>query len=258
VCPAGMLPVYEPWQANTASIWQLLPGLILIGALIWFWTQRKSWGRPVLLGVGFFLINLLPVIGSIQLQYSSMVWSLDHLDYLPLIGLIGLAVAGVEQISLRLPALPRRFGGGIVALVIVLMAWESHLYASAFASPYKMWTYTLVRDPESSIAHANLGNIFLEHRRLNEAFGEFTLALKINPENSEAQTGLANALFYNGQTSEAIPHFEAALKHNPNYTPAYNGLANTLMQMGDLAKAKTTCEEALRVDPRSFRRDRGV
>jgi len=249
VWPVELLPVYQPWPVKSGSIWQLFPSLILIGVLIWFWTRRRTWGRHVLLGVGFFLIMLIPVIGFIQLQYASMVWSLDHLNYLPLIGLIGLAVTGLEQISLRLSPVFRRFEFGMVAVMLVIMAWESHLYASAFSSPYRLWTYTLAKNPDAAPARTNLGLLLLEHHRIPEAIEELSAALKINPENSEAQNGLGNALFYSGKTAEAIPHYKESLKHNPNYTPAYNGLANALMQIGDLANARATCEKGLRIDP---------
>jgi len=249
IWPVGLLPLYPPWRVDTVSLWQVLAGLALLAALPWCWIQRKSWGRHVLLGLGFFLINLLPTIGSIQLQYGSMVWSLDHLDYLPLIGLIGLAVAGLDQISQRLSPLPRRFGMGLVAVLVAALAWGSHAYASNFVNQFQLWTYTLSRDPKSSPAYTNLGLLLLERYRLADAYKEFSMALKIDPENSEARTGLGNVLFYSGHASKAIPHFEAALQHNPNYLLAYNALANALMQTGDLAKARAVCETALRIAP---------
>jgi len=246
--PVGMLPLYSPWS-NKPALWQLLPGLILIGALSWCWVRRKTWGRHILLGIGFFLINLLPVIGFIQMQYGAMVWSLDHLNYLPLIGLIGLAVAGLEQISQRFSPVPRRLSFGLVTILITVLACGSYLYSMVFVSQLRLWTYTLAQDPLSSTAHTNFGFLLMQNHRVADAFEEFSKALKINPNNSAALTGVGNALFYSGRTSDAFPYYRAALKHNPNYTPAYIALANALMQKGDLSQAKTTCEEAIRIDP---------
>ncbi len=249
VWPVVMLPLYQPWRPASASIWELLPGLILIGALIWSWTRRKTWGRHVLLGAGFFLINLIPVIGFIQLQYSSMTWSLDHLNYLPLIGLIGLAVAGLEQISRRLSTMPRRLFFGFVTVLMAVLAVGSCLYASVFVSPFQLWIYTVANDPKSSRAHTNLGYVLLDQHQMTAAVGEFSTALKINPEDSDAFTGVGNALFYSGHANKSLPYFEAALKLNPNSTFTYNALANAQMQTSDLDKAKATCEQALRIDP---------
>jgi len=36
------------------------------GVICGLWTQRENWGRHVLLGFGFFLINLAPFIGFIS------------------------------------------------------------------------------------------------------------------------------------------------------------------------------------------------
>jgi tetratricopeptide (TPR) repeat protein len=247
--PVGMLPVYEPWHPNSASAWPLVPGMVLLAALGWCWARRKTWGRHVLLGVGFFLINLLPVIGSIQLQYSEMIWSLDHLNYLPLVGLIGLFVAGVELLNRHLSDLPRIFVNIAVAAIVILMACESCLYAMAFEGPVQLWTYILRRDPNSVTAYTNLGAILLDHYQIDKAAKCYASALQLDPESSEANDGMAYVLCFTKHNPEAIAHFETAIKHNPDYTPAYNGLANALIQKGDLAGAKATCEEVLRIDP---------
>jgi len=248
--PVGMLPIYPAWKFNPLSVWETMPDVILVGLLVWFWTRRKGWGRHALLGFGFFLINLVPVIITIQLIYSaSMIWSLDHLGYISLIGLIGLAVAGLDQIQKRLSTGLNTICGWIVAVIILVMAMGSHLYASAFVNPETLWSYTLERNPEAWPAFSNLVIILQRQGDNEDAFKALSAAIKINPENAEAQNGLGNIYSLRNQMPEAIFHYETALKYNPNYTPAYNGLGNALLLTGDLTNARSNCEKALKIDP---------
>ena len=67
----------------------------MIGAVLaFFWTLRKGWGRPrTPPGSGWFLINLVPVIGLIPIAYMRVGPRADHLGYLSLAAVAGGAAA---------------------------------------------------------------------------------------------------------------------------------------------------------------------
>jgi len=181
VCPTAMLPSYPKWPVNPSSPVSFLPWPILAGLIGWFWIRRASWGRHALLGFGFFLINLAPFLGFISVTYMTFTWVMDHLLYLPLIGLIGLAVAGLEKIERRISGSMRPALAWITATALVLLAWESREYSRQFAGPEKLWTYTIERDPTSWLARNNLGNVLMETGRVPEAIDEYRRALQLNP-----------------------------------------------------------------------------
>ena len=82
--PWRLAPVYPP----VVSGWLAWP--IVLAVLAVFWAKRESWGRHALLGGGWFLLNLLPVLGLIPLAYLRVSPVADHLAYLPLVGCAGL------------------------------------------------------------------------------------------------------------------------------------------------------------------------
>ncbi len=134
-----MIPIYPRWPIDPHSLVQFFPWVVLVGVVGWCWTRRASWGRHALLGLGFFLINLLPFIGFNSVSYMGFTWVMDHFIYLPMIGLVGLTIAALEAIDDRISGPSRYVLAGVTAVVLALLAWESEVYAGMFIGPEKLW-----------------------------------------------------------------------------------------------------------------------
>jgi tetratricopeptide (TPR) repeat protein len=163
--------------------------------------------------------------------------------------LIGLAIAALEHIEGKIPADRRPWLAGMTAVVLALLAWESHAYAGMFAGPEKLWTYTVERNPTAWLAHNNLGNVLLETGRAPEAIEQYKESLQFNPNGVEAHNNLGFALYQEGRTPEAINHYEQALKFNPHFGLAHTNLGNALSRTGRVREAIDHYEQALLVNP---------
>jgi tetratricopeptide (TPR) repeat protein len=249
IVPTGMLFIYPQWPIDSRSPVSFLPWIVLFGALLWFWTQRARWGRHALLGVGFFLINLAPFVGFTSVTYMAFTWVMDHLLYLPLIGLVGLAIAALENIEGRLQVAVRPLLITGVAVVFALLALESHDYAAVFTGPEKLWTYTLQRNPSSALARNNLGNILIETNRLPQAIDQYRAALRLNPAMVEAHNNLGFALAETGHLREAVEQYQLALANNPHFVQTQINLGDLLLQMGRTQEAAEQYRQALLVNP---------
>ncbi len=100
--PVGLLTIYPKWPVDPPSLVQFLPWVVILALFFWLWKKRHGWGRHALLGLGFFVINLAPFLGFNRAPYMHLTWVTNHILYLPLIGLIGLAVSGLAQLLDRL------------------------------------------------------------------------------------------------------------------------------------------------------------
>jgi hypothetical protein len=147
--PLDLLAIYPPWKVDPPSFSQLAPLPLLFAVLYGFWRNRESWGRHGLFGLGFFLISLVPVFGLVSARYRALTWSLDHMAYIPLLGLIGLTVAILGAIDVRLPRFARFHGIACLAILLILLVFASHGYASDFINSETLWNYTLQHSPGS-------------------------------------------------------------------------------------------------------------
>lgn len=281
--PAGPLPIYPQWKIDPSSPLQFVPWLVLAGAVYWLWRRRESWGRHVLLGLGFFILILGPFLGFVPISYMSFTWVMDHFIYVPIIGLIGIVVAGIERVDARLAAPVHPFSTGILTVIMGLLAFESHWYAAAYTDAETFWTYTVDHNPGAWGAHDNLAQALLQVGEPEKAREHFETAIRLKPElaapycdlaaalvqlgrNSEGMESLRQALqrdpnsaeahndlgvmlAQSGRMTEALAEFETALRHRPHYVDAYNNIGNALFQLGRTSDAIEQFGMAIQIDP---------
>jgi hypothetical protein len=224
VLPVLLLPIYPQWKVNPPELWQFTPWLILGLTIYWLWTRRQAWARDVLFGFGFFVINLAPFVGFRAISFMRFAWVMDHFLYLPIIGLLGLFIAALGQIEMRLSTVPRRCAMGGVAVLAIMFTTGSHQYAKIFFSSRTQWTYTIQHFPEAWPAHNNLGNALSDAGLLADAGDQYREALRINPGYPEAHNNLGIVLAKTGHIPEAIAEFQKALHLCPDLQSAQNNL----------------------------------
>lgn len=281
--PVGLLPIYPQWSIDAASPFSYLPWIVLIAVAVWLWQRRQGWGRHVLLGLGFFVLMLAPFLGLIPASYMSFSWVMDHFLYVPIIGLIGITVAAFEEIDNALASWIHPISSGVLTVILGLLAFESHWYASAFTNEETLWTYTLDRNPGAWMAYDNLGKTMLQAGEPAQARADFLAVIALKPELAEPYLNLASALVTLGQTDaamealnqalqrdpyfpeahnnlgallaqqgrtdEALVHFSLALHHHPTYADAYTNMGNTYLQAGKIPEAIKQYELAITYRP---------
>jgi tetratricopeptide (TPR) repeat protein len=247
--PVGLITIFPKWAVEPPSLWQFWPWPVLAGVFYYLWTRRQSWGRHALLGLGFFLIFLSPFLGFLSVSYMIFTWVMAHFLYIPIIGLIGLTIAALEQIGSRVSGVARQCGRALVAVTVGLLVFLSHAYAERYANSITLWTYTVKHDPQAWFAYTNLGDALLRSGRISEAIDALEQTVKIRPDFSKGRFNLGAALMQAGRSDEAIDQFEQVLKTNPDYAPAYNNLGLILSDRGSYADAIAQFEQAIHYQP---------
>jgi tetratricopeptide (TPR) repeat protein len=250
VLPIKLLPIYPKWTIDPSLPLQYLPWVVLIGVIAWLWVLRRSWGKHVLFGLGFFLINLLPCPGFIPAPNMGYAWVMDHFLYLPIIGLLGLVVAGLGRLDEELSRFACFWLIGTAAMVTVLLAFGSHVYAGMFSSSETLWTYAIERNPESWMAHANLGVALGRKNQIREAMEQFEMSLEIEPTFVSGHYDLGTALGRLDRLPESIREYETVIKLDPTNVEAYYDLGNILVRAHRPQDAADRFEKALQLNPR--------
>jgi tetratricopeptide (TPR) repeat protein len=244
--PINPLAIYAKWPVDPSQWVGFLPwpmiGLV-IGCL---WSKRRSWGRHALLGLGFFLINLFPFVGFHPISYMNYTWVLDHMLYIPMIGLIGLVAAACEKIDDQLPAAVRPWSICGLSLVLVLLTFQSHLYAGQFVSEEALARYNL-RFVDNVELHNNLGVALLHRGADAEALQEFQLASRCNPHDAKVHFNTADVLLKTGRISEAVEAYYQSVADAPDKGEAHAALADTLFQAGRVPESVAQYREAIRL-----------
>jgi tetratricopeptide (TPR) repeat protein len=249
------MPIYPSLKFDAAAPLQLLPWPILAGVVFYAWMRRRTWGRHVLLALGFFLAMMAPVLGFVAKHHITMTWSLDHLDYLPMIGLAALAALGFSALEARIPS---SLGGAVViflAVTLAALAWQSRENARIYQNQEALLQYTMKMNPLAWPANYNLGRSLLQAGKLQPAIEQLQQAIALAPSYAKAHFLLGNAYVQQGRTGEALEQYQQAIDAQPGYADAHYNLGDLLKQTGRLDEAAAQYQEALRLDPTLFKAD---
>ena len=251
VWPFDLNFIYPRWTPDAAVWWQWifpLGALALAGAL-WALCRRS---RGPLAALLFFVGSLFPVLGFVNLYgaFYSFVW--DHWQYLPDLGPITLAAAGLVQ-DWNWAAIRWRGAGPVLVALLggVLGALTWH-HCGMFRDDQTLFRATLARNPDAWMAHFNLGGLSLKiPEQEPEAIAQFEAALRIKPDLADAHYNLGTILAKTpDRLPEAIAHFEAALRLTPANATVHYNLGNALANLpGRLPEAIEHYRDALRINP---------
>jgi tetratricopeptide (TPR) repeat protein len=248
--PFGLRPIYPAWRFAPSAFWQWLPWPVLAAGFAWLWRRRATGGGPALLGLGFFVLNLVPVLGFIPMAYLRFAPVADHFAYIALLGVVGLAAAGAAAAAKRARSWGVRAGlVGLGALITFGLAARSRAYAGWFTSEETLWTQTLRRDPRLWMARKNLAFAEASAGRSGDAIADYEAALALHPDFPEARNNLGTLLAARGDLAGATAQFREALRADPRYVRAHHNLGLALARTGDLAGAVAEYAIVLRLAP---------
>ena len=90
------------------------------------------------------------------------------------------------------------------APVVLALGVVTALHAGDFRDPRTLWMDTLAKNPESWMAHNNLGVLLKEDGNADGAITHYLKSLRLNPDFPEAHTNLGGALAGKGLFDEAV------------------------------------------------------
>ena len=198
----------------------------------------------------FFVGSLFPALGFFNVFPFLFSYVADHFQYLASIGIITAASAGAAWLLARAPPSMRRCGWGLAAVGTGALAILGNAQSRTYADAPTLYRATLAENPESWLAHNNLG-VWEEGRgELGNAASEFAEAIRLRGDYEEAQANLGGVLMKLGRLDEATPHLREALRLRPDVVGAHEDLANALSRTpGGQDEAVLQYREALRMDP---------
>jgi tetratricopeptide (TPR) repeat protein len=251
VWPFGLNFIYPRWTVEAAVWWQwLFPlGVLAAGAALWALRRRT---RAPLAAFLLFAGSLFPVLGFVNLYGTRFSWVWDHWQYLPDLGPLALAAAGLTAASRLATKYFRWLGPGLVTALALLLGALTWSHCGMFRDEPTLYRMTLARNPGCWMAHYNLGLVWSRSpARFNDAIAEFEETLRLKPDHSGAHNNLGLAWAQlPGRLPDAIAQFEEALRLQPDSAEAHDNLGVAWAQtQGRLNDAIFQFKEALRLRP---------
>jgi len=108
------------------------------------------------------------------------------------------------------------------------------------------------REPSNAAPRVELGNLYFDAERYDDAIKWYSDALKLQPNDANVSTDLGVCYYYTNQPDKALEQFERSLKIDPKH-------AKTLLNVGivkafgkqDLAGASKAWEDVIKLAPDS-------
>src|SRR4029077_1193603 len=132
-------------------------------------------------------------------------------QYIASISIFVLVAAGFALLTFRWPQHRRLvvvLSFAILALLGALTYRQSHIYRNAET----LYRATLQKNPDSWMAHDNLGVTLVAQGRFHEAIEHYHQAITLHPTNPRSHYDLGIALRHKGETDDAIKEYEKALE----------------------------------------------
>ncbi|MDR3403102.1 MAG: tetratricopeptide repeat protein [Chthoniobacter sp.] len=245
--PINLTPMYHGWVDTSAATHTALPGLLLVALLVTCALLWRRIGAPISLGIIYYALMLLPLLGIFDTNYFAYSLVADHWQYHALPGIIAAVVAALDRLAQRWPRLAAypQAAGSVAVLGVAALA-SAHF--AHFEDARSLWTYVVAQNPDAWIGWYNLGNVFADDHQPADAAAAYLRSIRVKADYFQSHYNLANSLSKQGQIEEAEREYLAAEKIRADDPDLHNNRAVALMRLGREDDAVTEFSRALELD----------
>jgi tetratricopeptide (TPR) repeat protein len=250
--PWNLSPLYElPYDFDAWMALFVVCAAAAVAITIVLCLLRRRWTAGFACWV-YYVVMLVPVVGIAQSgpqlvadrysYFSCMSWAVLLGG-----GFFSLWNSAHDRPEHRAALFTTSALAGLVLIILGIMTWKQ---AEVWRDTKTLWEYVIAAEPESSIAHYNLGRIYENDGRTDDGMKYYRRAVAINPTNADAHYNLARLLAKQGMQVEAIDHYRETLKIRPNDVEAHNNLGLLLALRGEIEGSLEEFRKAIQFDPK--------
>ena len=253
VWPNPLAFFYERWKVDSHQWWQYLFPLAILLILVILWKYRARITRGPLTAAFFFIGTLFPALGFFNVFPFRYSFVADHFQYLASLGMLTLAACLLIQAG---NYLSKRFDRRIDLLlkiapllllgVLAAVSWRESFKYYDLAS---LWVDTLEKNPDTAVAHTNLGVEQVKRGNIAAALESYRKAVELDPGFYETITNIGGIYYREGNYAGAELKYREAVHVAPGFAPAVHGLGMALAQQGKNEEAVRMLIQATHLKP---------
>ena len=223
-----------------ARVWA---GIVILCVTFFFMLRSLKRRRWIFFSLSWFFIFLFPHANIFPIN----AYMYEHWLYFPSIGLFVILANGL--IHLRNV---EKFKEITNIFIIGFLLFYSYLTIQqniTWTDPLAFYERTLQYVPDNSEVNNNIGIMYNDAGRKEEAIIRFEKAIKSNPKYAEAYNNLGNVYKDTGRGEEAVRMFEKAIEIDPFYPEAHANLGVTYFTMDKKEKAISLLKKSIELNP---------
>jgi len=202
VWPHPLIFNYERWTIDAGEPWQYLFPIAAVAVLLILLANVRKWSRGPLAACLIFAGTLLPALGFFNVYPMRFSFVADHFQYLASIALIALFVASAHYLGNKFWPRPAQ-GIAAACLLLGVLGFLTWRQCDDYVNLETLWINTLKKNPNSYLAHLNLGDLHLRSGRYIAAIGNYEKAARVSARYPDAFTQWAICLMKIGHGDEA-------------------------------------------------------
>lgn len=216
---------------------------VLIIAMYFFaWKNRKS--KPTLLGgLLFWIITLSPAL--VLKSTGTAIFLSDRYTYIASIGLFFVLITFLNNLKNRNTA------SGILAAIFIFYFALTLKNINNWKNSETLFTHALKINPDSGLAHLNLGLYYREKKDYNKAIQVYTDGIQKEPGYYKLYSNRGKVYIDQQQIDKAIADYNQCLKLVPNYGVALANRAAAYGMKKEYKKSLADLNKALEINSKN-------
>lgn len=203
--------------------------------------------RIIAFGIFWFFITLS--IESSIIPIADVIF--EHRVYLPSVGAFiafSMAVFVIKnKYAARIPGLSKSIVAGSI-IIVLMLSFAAYKRNLVWQDETGLWEDVAKKSPKNPRAHNNLGVLYKNQERYDEAVRELQLAIRLKPDDADKYNNLGAVFLKLGFYERAIEQFKSAVKIQPNYAKAFYNLAYAYDEQGIYTNAIQEYRNAIRLN----------
>jgi hypothetical protein len=229
IWPASLVPDYgrnPNWVIHHTAAAAVAAGCAVAIIVLTVWLAKRS--RWWAAGVVIFIAGVSPYLGLVPFDFQPVTTVADRYAYF---GMIGTAILSSVAAT--------RWRVARITLLIAIVIWAglSVMQSQRWHDSQRLFTYTLVVNPDSVLSQYILGFEARHAGRLDEAEQRYRRALHVSPENAGVRFNLGNLYLDTNRPAEAAEQYEWAIRGVPTNAAFHNNYAVALARLGRTEQA---------------------
>jgi tetratricopeptide (TPR) repeat protein len=209
--------------------------LLLIALALYTFRQRYPMG---VICTGWFFLTLLPVLNLLPTHPVIA----DRYAYIPSFGIILLVAYAANSIKRPSWRLTAAISGILLVTVLAILAIKQN---SVWKNNESLWRHNIKTAPLAVKPYTNLGRVYFQNGRFQEAFPLFDRARRLSPSDPHYDFFEGYLFLVKGEFNRAILSFEQALQRNSDFVEALYHLGVACEESGQKQKAIAAYSSAL-------------